>query len=247
TVAALLAATGSVLLAHASDHLPEPALHAVLLNWTTLPYIAAGSIAWARRPQSRFGPLMVAAGFAMFLSSLQWSATSIPFTVGMVFDLLPTAIFLHVFLAFPSGRLERGVDRTIVIVAYAAAFGLQLVKMLLWNVDGQNELALTNEQGAAFTIEDIELFGLSALSLIGASALLVRRRKLVRPLRPSIALLVDSFAFGLVGVAVLLIAGALEWPQFETIRRVTFGVVGIAPIAFLVGFLSPPLARSTRG
>jgi signal transduction histidine kinase len=246
-VAAVLAATGSVLLAHASDHLSEPALHAALLNWTTLPYIAAGAIAWARRPESRFGPLMVAAGFAMFLSSLQWSRTSIPFTVGMVFDLLPAAIFLHVFLAFPSGRLDRGVDRTIVIVAYAAALGLQLVKMLLWNVDGQNELALTNEHGAAFTIEDIELFVLSTLSLIGAAALVIRRRKLARPLRPSIALLVDSFAVGLVGVAVLLIAGALEWPQFETIRRATFGIVGIAPVAFLIGLLSARLGRSTLG
>jgi signal transduction histidine kinase len=246
-VAATLAATGSVLLAHASDHLSEPVLHAVLLNWTTLPYIAAGAIAWARRPDSRFGPLMVIAGFAMFLSSLQWSPTSVPFTVGMVFDLLPAAIFLHVFLAFPSGRLDRGLDRTIVIVAYAAALGLQLVKMLLWSVDGQNELALTNERGAAFTVEDIELFGLSTLSVIGAAALLIRRRKLARPLRPSIALLVDSFALGLVGVAVLLIAGALEWPQFETIRRATFGIVGIAPVAFLIGLLRARLGRSTLG
>jgi signal transduction histidine kinase len=246
-VAAALAATGSVVLAHASDHLSEPIVHAVLLNWTTLPYIAAGAIAWARRPESRFGPLMVAAGFAMFLSSLQWSSTSIPFTVGMVFDLLPAAIFLHVFLAFPDGRLERGLDRTVVLAAYGAALGLQLVKMLLWSVDGQNGIALANDQATAFTVEDIELFGLSALSLIGAAALLIRRRGLVRPLRPSVALLVDSFALGLVGVAILLIAGALEWTQLETIRRVTFGVVGIAPLAFLVGLLSARLSRSTLG
>jgi signal transduction histidine kinase len=246
-VAACLAATGSVLLAHASDHFSEPGFHAALLNWTTLPYIAAGAIAWVLRPDSRLGPLMVAAGFVMFLSSLQWSSMSIPFTVGMVFDLLPTAIFLHVFLAFPSGRLEHGVDRTIVVLAYAAALGLQLGKMLLWNVDGQNELALTNEQGAALTVEDIELFGLSMLSLVGAAALLFRRRGLVRPLRPAVARLLDSFAIGLVGVAVLLVAGALEWPHFENLRRVTFGVVGIAPLAFLIGLLSARLSRSTLG
>jgi len=57
-LAAASAAAGSVLLAHASDDLSEPVLEAALLNWTTLPYIAAGSIAWARRPDSRFGRLM---------------------------------------------------------------------------------------------------------------------------------------------------------------------------------------------
>jgi signal transduction histidine kinase len=48
-------------------------------------------------------------------------------------------------------------------------------------------------------------------------------------------------------VAVLLIAGALEWPQFETIRRATFGIVGIAPVAFLIGLLRARLGRSTLG
>jgi hypothetical protein len=63
-------AAGSVLMALASDQLAEPGLQAGLLNWITVPYILAGVIAWSRRPDSRFGPLMVAAGFAMFMSSL---------------------------------------------------------------------------------------------------------------------------------------------------------------------------------
>jgi hypothetical protein len=106
------AAFGSVLLVLASDHLTEPALQAALLNWTTLPYIAAGAIAWSRRPASRFGPLMVVAGFAMFLSSLQWSRTGIPFTVGMAFDLLPAAILLHLFWRSPAvGWIYRWSER----------------------------------------------------------------------------------------------------------------------------------------
>jgi len=244
-LAAASAAAGSVLLAHASDDLSEPVLEAALLNWTTLPYIAAGSIAWARRPDSRFGRLMVAAGFAMFLSSLQWSQTDVPFTLGMAFDLLPAAILLHLFLAFPSGRLERGAERTLVVAAYTAALGLQLVKMLLWSVQGRNVLAVAEETEAAFTVEDVELGLLSALCLGGVLVLVVRRRGLVRPLRPSIALLVDSFACGLVMVAVLLTAGAFEWPAFETIRRITFLVIGLTPVAFLIGLLNARFSGST--
>jgi signal transduction histidine kinase len=50
-----------------------------------------------------------------------------------------------------------------------------------------------------------------------------------------------------VAVAVLLLAGAFEWPEFETIRRVTFGIIGVAPVAFLIGLLNERLSRSTLG
>ncbi|HMI68475.1 MAG TPA: hypothetical protein VK510_00685, partial [Solirubrobacteraceae bacterium] len=63
-------ATGTLfVLALSSDHVNEPGLQAALTAWITLPYILAGVIAWQRRPESRFGPLMIAAGFAIFLSS----------------------------------------------------------------------------------------------------------------------------------------------------------------------------------
>ena len=53
----------------------------------------------------------------------------------------------------------------------------------------------------------------------------------------------DSFALGLVALAVLLVAGAFGWADFETIRLVTFGVLGLAPVAFLAGLLNAHLSR----
>ena len=47
--------------------------------------------------------------------------------------------------------------------------------------------------------------------------------------------------------AALLLAGAFEWPSFETIRADHFGVIGIAPVAFLIGLLDARLARATVG
>jgi len=246
-LAGSIAACSSALIAHWSDHLSEPVLQVTLLNWTTLPYIAAGAIASWRRPDSRFGPLMVAAGFVMFLSSLQWTNGGVPFTLGMAFDLLPAAILLQLFLAFPSGRLERRVERVVVATAYAAALGLQLSKMLLWDLDGRNVLALVDEPGAAFTLEDIELGSLSVLSLAGVAVLLIRTRRLPYPLRPMVAMLVNAFALVLVMLAVLLVAGAFGWPAFETIRRITFVGIGIAPVAFLLGLVSARLSSSTLG
>jgi signal transduction histidine kinase len=48
-------------------------------------------------------------------------------------------------------------------------------------------------------------------------------------------------------LAVLLVVAAFSGPAFETIRRATFLVVGIAPVAFLAGLLSARLARSAVG
>jgi hypothetical protein len=246
-LAGCAAAAASVARALTSDHVPEPGLQAALLDWITLPYILGGLIAWSRRPDSRFGPLMVVAGFAMFASSFQWTSAPLPYTIGLAFDLLPPALFIHVFLAFPSGRLERRMARVVVAAAYSAAIALQFVKMALGGVDGDNLLAIVAEPAAAIAVQDVQLITLSVLALAGVGLLAAHRRDAGRPLRRSVALLVDSFALGLVMIAVLLLAGAFELPAFETIRRVTFGVVGIAPVAFLIGLLDARLARSSVG
>ena len=242
--AGCLAAAGSVMLALASKSMAEPGLQAALLDWIALPYIVAGVIGSRLRPDSRFGPLMVGAGFAMFLSSLQWSSAGLPYTLGLAFDLLPSALFLHLFLAFPSGRLEVMWERVLVAAAYSVAVGLQLAKMLLGAGGDGNLLGAVHEFGAAQTVEDVELLALSAFSVTGIVVLAIHRRGRGRPLRRSVAVLVDSFALGLVALAVLLVAGAFESPAFETIRRVTFVVIGVAPFAFLIGLLNARLSRS---
>jgi signal transduction histidine kinase len=244
-LAGCAAAGVSMALALSSDHVAEPGLQAALTDWITLPYIAAGLIAWDRRPDSRFGPLMVAAGFAIFLSSLGWANTALLHTVGQAFDLLPAVLFLHVFLAFPSGRLEHGLERALVAAGYVTAFGLQLVGMLLGGYGPDNLLEVVAEPSAAMTLLDVQLYALSAFCLAGVGVLVARRRGQGRPLRRPIALLVDSFALGLVMIAVLFVTGAVEGSAFETVRRATFLVIGLAPAAFLVGLLSARLARSS--
>jgi signal transduction histidine kinase len=245
--AGCLAAGLSVALALTSDHVAEPGLQAALMDWITLPYIVAGVIAWARRPDSRFGPLMIAAGFAMFLSSLAWANTAVLHTIGQTCDLLPAVLFLHVFLAFPSGRLEHRFERILVGTGYVTAFGLELVGMLLGGFGPDNLLEVVTEPGAAGTLLDVQLVALSVFCLAGVAVLAARRLGAGRPLRRSLALLVDAFALGLVMIAALFLTGAFEGPGFETIRRATFFVIGLAPAAFLVGLLNARLARSALG
>ena len=92
---------------------------------------------------------------------------------------------------------------------------------------------------------------LSTLCFAGIGVLAFRRRASGRPLRRSVALLVDSFALALVMISFLFLSAVFGMVSgeitFETIRRVTFFAVGLAPFAFLVGLLHARLARSAVG
>ena len=68
-LAALASCAMTVVLALSQD-LYQPALRVLLVIWTTLPFIFAGIVAWRRRPDSAFGPLLIVAGFVHQLSIL---------------------------------------------------------------------------------------------------------------------------------------------------------------------------------
>ena len=113
-VAGCAAAVILVVLAFSSDQLVDPGVRAALGIWITLPYIAAGLIAWWRRPDSRFGLLMIVAGFGTFLNLLTWANSVFLYSIGQAFDFLPPVLLIHLILAFPTGRLERRLEHWIV-------------------------------------------------------------------------------------------------------------------------------------
>lgn len=250
-LAGLAASACSVVLVLTSDHVRERGVNATLMVWMVALYISAGLVAWWRRPDSRFGLLLVAAGFGIFLTSLTWATAAVPFTIGIAFDLFAAVLFLHVFLAFPSGKVQGRFERALLGAAYFTAFGLQLVGMMLGGFGPNNLLALTSEPDVAYTLLRVQLVVLSAFLLTGVGVLAARRRNAGRPLRRSFALLVDSFALGLVMIAFLYLWGASGFVEgelaYETVRRITFFVVGLAPVAFLLGLLQTRLARSSVG
>jgi signal transduction histidine kinase len=250
-VAAVSAATVCVALALSSDHLAAPEVQGALMAWNTLSYVFAGLIAWWRRPGNRLGPLMIGAGFGVFLSSLTSANLAVPYTIGVAFDLAAAVLFLHVFLAFPGGRLDGRLERTLVAAGYFTAFGVQLVGMVLGGFGPDNLLAAFGEAGAAYELLRVQLLVLSAIMLAGVGVLFARRRDSGAPLRRSVALLADSFAVALVMLAFLYTSAALGLvsgqPLYETIRRATLFAIGLAPLVFLYGLLDARLARSAVG
>ncbi|MFL5925463.1 MAG: sensor histidine kinase [Gaiellaceae bacterium] len=244
-IAGLLTAACSLGLALTNDGVSG--IQVALLEWISIPYIAAGLLAWWRRPNSRLGVLMIIGGFATGVSGLAFAQFALPHTIGVIFDVLPAVIFLHVYLAFPEGRLRSHFERGLVAAGYMAAIGFQLVKMSLGGVGPKNLLEVSTRTAAAHTVEQVQLVSISVLCIAGIAVLAARRRHAGRPLRRPVALLIDSFALGLVMIAVLFVFGAFEGPAFQAIQRATLIVIGISPIAFLIGLLDARLARAAVG
>jgi signal transduction histidine kinase len=245
-VGALAAATGSMLLALASDHVSLPALQSGLFIWISISYVLCGLVAWHRRPESRFGPLMIATGFGTALSNLAWANDPVVAGIGLTFDLLPLALFLHVFLAYPDGRLNDPGERGIVVAGYGIALVGLAVGRFFGAFGAEDLFAVVVLPTFGEALYGAMLVGLSALCLAALGILWSRRRSL-RPRRRTGALIVDAFMLGLLTIPVLLIWGLTHSPGFSIVQRLMLVVMGLAPVAFLVGLLDAHLGRAGVG
>jgi signal transduction histidine kinase len=221
---------------------PQPGYQAGLACWVTLTYVLAGLVAWRRRPESRLGVLMITAGFGSCINFLVWSQNDVLFTLGLLGQFLPPVLFLHVFLAFPEGRLPHRVDRGVVLAAYAAA-ALSLPQLLAGFEADRNVLAVASAPAVAERLQQLQLASLGLLLLVGVVLLLQHRQG--SRLRPAVGLLVDAFLLALLMTAVLMLAGLFGWTIAQPVRIATFLALGLAPIVFLAGLLQARLDRAS--
>ncbi|HWQ23463.1 MAG TPA: histidine kinase [Gaiellaceae bacterium] len=122
------------------DELPEPltttarALAGVLAAWA---FLAAGLVAWRRRPGNRLGPLMVATCFALLARQFRYSHDPLAFTVFFLLGELGWVLVAHVALAYPSGRVASRLERRFLGAAYAVATAFPLAILLFHDATRQ--------------------------------------------------------------------------------------------------------------
>ena len=97
-----------------SDLPTNPTAAAIARGLMVAVPIAVGLYAWHRRPDERFGPLLVAAGFGWFLTTLAESSDSLVYSIGRVSGWVVEIGLVWLILSFPSGRLTERVDRMLV-------------------------------------------------------------------------------------------------------------------------------------
>ena len=250
--AAVVAGALSVALTFASDHDEHPGLAVALLLFVSMSFVGAGLVGWTRRPQNRVGMLMVAVGFGVLVTSLFDANDSLPFTLGELFGSLFIAAFIHLLLAYPTGRLLSRHARVLVGAGYATSVLAPLLNSM-FPAGGEtckphacpdNLLFVSHDhaahvaQSAVWTAVAVVLFAIAFWMLIGRwrRATPAMRRQL-RPVYLAGGLSVLLLAVGFIvtpfsGVGNTLVSVALI---------VTFTAV---PFLFLAGLLGTRLARS---
>jgi signal transduction histidine kinase len=108
---------------------PEIVKHRILISYILLFVgLTIGVIVWDRRPDNRIGILLTAWPLVSIVPDARWIFWNhaLPVTVGFATIELFAPIFVHLILAYPTGRLTTRLDRVFVGFAYAfaAAYGL---------------------------------------------------------------------------------------------------------------------------
>ncbi len=93
--------------------------------------IAVGLFALRRPPFERFGALLIGAGFVWFLTTLANAEEPVLYSIGRNSQYAFEPLLLYLLLAFPTGRLDSRLDRTLVWIAVGIAFTLYLPAALL--------------------------------------------------------------------------------------------------------------------
>ena len=249
--AAVLAGSAAVVLSLTSDHEEHPGLAVALLLFVSVSFIVAGLIGWTRRPANRTGMLMVGVGFGVLASSLVEANYDLPFTLGTLFGSLFIAAFVHLLLAYPSGRLISRYARVLVGAGYATSFLAPLLDSMFPEKNTckphacPDNLVFVSHNHAAHVAETA-VWTTVAVALFAAAfwLLLGRWRRATPALRRQLR---PVYLAG--GVSVVLLAVGFIVTPFSGVGNTLVSVALIVtftavPFMFLAGLLGTTLARS---
>jgi signal transduction histidine kinase len=229
-----------------SDHVDGKAFNAALFLFVGWSWVGVGLFAWWRRPDNRFGVLMTTVGFAYFLSVLTAADASWLFSVGVLLSSVYLAVFVHMLLAYPDGRLGSQRLRRVVAAGYALSIigpapTLMFATRDQVNCDDCPDSAFQITQSSTlFTVFDVATSAL-AVALVGYVLYVVIKRFQEATLaqRRAMAPVIWSGVSLLVLLAGSLTSMAVDGP--EAVGNVTYFLslvfFALTPYAFLFGLL----------
>jgi signal transduction histidine kinase len=228
-------------------------LPAVAIGWTA---IGAGLIAWSRRPANRMGVLMTAFGFAVLVRTWQYSSEPLIFVLGFALGGLAYALYGHVALAYPAGRVSGRSERLLVFVGYGAAVAFPLGILLVAGeraglkyapLAPESPLLVATNNGLARALERtyvVVFFGVLTAWLV---VLLVRKfvratprlRRLMAPLLLAVAVVSLRAFYEFLSVFFSPVPPVADWVYWWQV----VGIIAL-PITFLWGLLRSRLAAA---
>ena len=220
------------------------ALFGPLVGWS---FVGTGLYAWRRRPESHFGALMTLLGFAWFFTPLGAADDPLLFALGLLLGGLWGPVLAHILLSFPSGRLQAGRERALVLVAYVLV-PLAPVPAFLVSASGdftecdgecpRNLLLIARDARLGETLFAVGSAVVMTLSLLLFWMLAARWRAAGPAERRSAAPLL---AAGGTSLAFVVGFAATEAPALLTLAFASFAAT---PFAFLAGLARADVAHS---
>ena len=93
--------------------------------------MAVSFAVWEANPGNRIGPLLVAGKVWFLCSAVRYISSPFWISVGWVAQLVASALFAHLVLAYPSGRLAGGLDTGFVIAAYVYGVAFPAAELMV--------------------------------------------------------------------------------------------------------------------
>jgi signal transduction histidine kinase len=216
--------------------------------------IAVGLYAWSRRPDERFGLVLVAAGAGWFVTTLAESRDDGAYTVGRLAGWAMEALLVYAILCFPAGRLTDRGDRAIA-GAMAAVVAVLYLPQLVVAEDFSVPSPFTScvegcPANALFALESEPAFVDAIMRPLGAVLVLAvmaavvvrlaRRRRSSTPLTRRMltpVFLVAMGRAGVLGVAIVVRDLDAEGQLIQVTSWLLALAVPAIALAFLAGLL----------
>ena len=244
---AFVVGLADALLLATSDHFKDGDVWAVLGPFISWGFVGTGLYAWWRRPDSRFGLLLVALGYSWLLAPLPAASNPVIFTVGLVVGSLWGPLLAHALLSFPTGRLRNRRERALVIFAYVVVPLASVPALLvadaevMYSCDGpcpENVLLVEENTALAEAINGVASTIVMATALLVVVFLLMRWRAAGPSERRSLAPL---FAAGGATLALVVVPGVTGVDAFSWLA---FAAFAATPFAFLAGLVRADVSQS---
>jgi signal transduction histidine kinase len=229
----------------------DPAVWIVLAAALGWGFSFAGIYAWWRRPDNRSGALMTLVGFLWFLGALTSASSAWVYTLGLLLSGLWVGALVHMLVAFPTGRVEPGFERRVVVVGWATASLLPLLGALVTAEPGDcadcppNQLLIWDSDTAASAV-NVLTSAIEVVLLVSLAVVLIRRwRAFGKVQRRALSPVLWTGALvAFLGIATVIPVAFEADAVSGVLSAILMVTVTALPIAFLLGLLRSSLSRA---
>jgi class 3 adenylate cyclase len=217
-----------------------------------LAYVVAGTIAWARRPDNRIGPVILLAGLTWYVGSFQASDLPAVTAASFAFSYLVNMVVAYLLLAYPEGRLFSRAARAVFALIVVNTLVLAAARLVLVATTSEYGCVCQNPFGILANEPLFEAVSLAArlATIVLALAVVVlivgRWRQASGAARRQLNWVLLAGAVGAAALAsdIVVYATAQAYPALAQATMWTLVVARAAvPIGFLAGLLQTRMDR----